>query len=87
MSDIELRAALAAYDAQYGKRAIGEQHAIPSGAVQRIEAVVAAARVALEELAAYQAEREISPEDSRALREAWGSGALERQFYVEGGSL
>lgn len=40
-----LRVALAGYDAQYGKRSIGEQYPdLPSGAVERIEALVEAAR-------------------------------------------
>jgi hypothetical protein len=47
---IALRAALAGYDAQYSARSIGEQHPIPSGCIQRVEAVVKASRIALEEL-------------------------------------
>jgi hypothetical protein len=38
------RAAVAAYDAQYGTRPMGEQHDLPRGAVERIEAVVSALR-------------------------------------------
>lgn len=44
----KLRAALAGYDAQYGVRSIADQHpTLPSGAVERIEAVVEAARSTL----------------------------------------
>lgn len=39
-----LWAAVAGYEAQYGEKSIGEQHpGLPSGAVERIEAVVNAA--------------------------------------------
>ena len=39
-----LRAAIAGYDAQYGERAIDEQHDVPAGCANRVEAVVESAR-------------------------------------------
>lgn len=41
-----LRCAVAGYDAQYGKVPVGEQHDLPKGCSDRVEAVVNAARVA-----------------------------------------